>query len=47
MKKNLLVIIGISIGVVITLLLVFFIGTGFTKNPKVEIINYSLNDDGS
>ena len=47
MKKNLLVIIGISIGVILTLLLVFFIGTGFTKNPKVEIINYSLNDDGS
>ena len=47
MKKNLLVIIGISIGVILTLLLIFFIGTGFTKNPKVEIINYSLNDDGS
>ena len=47
MKKKILIIVGIVIGIIITLLVAFFIGTGFTKNPKVEIINYTLNKDRS
>ncbi|MBE6153937.1 MAG: hypothetical protein E7166_06925 [Firmicutes bacterium] len=43
MKKKILIIIGI----VIAILVVLFIGTGFTKNPNVEVINYSVSDDGS
>ena len=43
MKKKFIIVIGI----VIVLIVVFFIGTGLTKNPKVEIINYSVNEDGS
>ena len=45
--KKILKIILILISIVITFLLLLFIGTGFTKNPNVEIINYSLNEDGS
>ena len=33
--------------VITTLLVIFFVWSGFTKNPNVEIINYSLNEDGS
>ena len=43
MKKKVLIIIGI----LIALLVIFFIGTGLTKNPNVVIREYSLNDDGS
>ena len=45
MKKKNLIIIGIVIGIMLTLSVAFFIATGLTKNPKVEIINYSLNKD--
>lgn len=37
----------IIISIIIVLFLSFFIGTGLTENPKVEIINYSVNEDGS
>ena len=43
MKKKVLIVIGI----IITALLILFLGTGVTKNPKVTIINYSVNEDGS
>ena len=42
MKKILIV-----IGVMLALILILFIGTGFTKNPNVEIIEYSVNEDGA
>ena len=42
MKKILIV-----IGVMLALILIFFVGTGFTKNPNVVIREYSLNEDGS
>ena len=38
MKKILIV-----IGVMLALILILFVGTGFTKNPNVEIIEYSVN----
>ncbi|MBQ8043359.1 MAG: hypothetical protein IJ272_04325 [Clostridia bacterium] len=47
MKRKILIIVGTIIGITITLLVAFFIGTGFTKNPKVEIVNYTLNKDKS
>ena len=47
MKKKIFIIIGLVVAVILTLLVAFFIGTGLTKNPKVEIINYSVNEDGS
>ena len=47
MKKKTLIIIGIIIGIAFTLSVIFFIGSGLTKNPNVEIINYSVNEDGS
>ena len=43
MKKKVLIIISI----IIALILILFIGTGFTKNPNVVIREYSLNEDGS
>lgn len=43
MKKKVLIIISI----LIALVLILFIGTGFTKNPNVVIREYSLNEDGS
>lgn len=43
MKKKVLIIISI----VIALIVILFIGTGFTKNPNVVIREYSLNEDGS
>ena len=43
MKKKTLIIIFL----IIVLSLILFIGTGLTKNPKVEIIKYSLEEDGS
>lgn len=43
MKKKFLIIISI----IIALILILFIGTGFTKNPNVVIRDYSLNEDGS
>lgn len=43
MKKKILIIFG----VVILLVVAFFIGTGFTKNPNVVIREYSVNEDGS
>lgn len=43
MKKKVLIIISI----IIALILILFIGTGFTKNPSVVIKEYSLNEDGS
>ena len=42
MKKILIV-----IGVMLALILILFVGTGFTKNPNVEIIEYSVNEDSS
>ena len=42
MKKILIV-----IGVMLALILILFVGTGFTKNPNVEIIEYSVNEYGS
>lgn len=42
-NKNILMIVGI----IIVLMLIIFIGTGFTRNPNVEIINYSVEEDGS
>ena len=47
MKKKAFIIIGIAVAVIFALLVVFFVGTGLTKNPKVEIINYSVKEDGS
>jgi len=43
MKKKVLIIIGI----LIALLVIFFIGTGLTKNPNVVIREYSVSEDGS
>ena len=43
MKKIVLIIISI----IIALILILFMGTGFTKNPNVVIREYSLNEDGS
>lgn len=43
MKKKILIIISIVIAVIIIL----FIGTGFTKNPNVVIREYSVNEDGN
>lgn len=43
MKKKVLIIISI----IIALTLILFIGTGFTKNPNVEIVKYSIEEDGS
>ena len=37
----------IVISVVIIFILVSFIGTCFNKNPNVEIIKYSISQDGS
>lgn len=42
MKKKIL----IFISVVVVLTLILFIGTGFTKNPKVVIKDYSVSEDG-
>lgn len=42
-KKKILIIISI----IVAFVFILFIGTGFTKNPKVEIINYSVSKDGS
>lgn len=47
MKKNLFFIIGTAFSLVLVLLVLFFVGTGFTKNSNVEIINYSINEDGT
>lgn len=47
MNKKVFIIIGIVIGIMLTLLIAFFIGTGFTKNPNVVIRDYSVNEDGS
>jgi len=47
MKKKILIGIGIVIALIVSLLVIFFVWSGFTKNPNVEIINYSLNEDGS
>ena len=41
--KNILIIISTIIGLV----LIVFVGTGFTKNPNVEIIEYLVKEDGS
>ena len=43
MKKKVLIIISI----IIALIVILFISTGFTKNPNVIIWEYSLNEDGS
>ena len=43
MKKKVLIIISL----IIALVLILFIGTGFTKNPNVVIREYSVNEDGS
>lgn len=43
MKKKVLIIISI----IIAMILILFVGTGFTKNPNVEIIKYSVKEDGS
>lgn len=43
MKKKVLIIIGI----LIALLVIFFIGTGLTKNPNVVIREYFVSEDGS
>ena len=45
--SNILIGIGIVIVLIVSLLVIFFVWSGFTKNPNVEIINYSLNEDGS
>ena len=42
MKKILIV-----IGVMLALILILFVGTGFTKNPNVVIREYSVNEDSS
>lgn len=44
MKKKRLVL--FSVVAVIILVISFLIGTGFTKNPNVQIINYSVSEDG-
>jgi len=36
----------IGIGIILAFMLILFVGTGFTKNPNVEIIKYSVNEDG-
>ena len=41
-KKTLII-----ISTIIALVLIAFVGTGFTKNPNVEIIEYSVKEDGS
>ena len=43
MKKKVLIIISL----IIALVLILFIGTGFTKNPNVVIREYSVNEDSS
>lgn len=43
MKKK----VSIIISIIIALILILFIGTGFTKNPNVEIVKYSVNEGGS
>ena len=43
MKKKVLIIISL----IIALVLIIFIGTGFTKNPNVVIREYSVNEDSS
>ena len=43
MKKAVKIIL-ITISIIIAFIIVLFIATGFTKNPNVEIINYSLNE---
>lgn len=35
------------ISTIIALALIAIVGTGFTKNPNVEIIEYSVKEDGS
>ena len=42
MKKKVLIIISL----IIALVLILFIGTGLTKNPKVVIKEYSVSEDG-
>ena len=37
----------VIISIIIALILILFIGTGFTKNPNVVIREYSVNEDGS
>ena len=44
MKKTRVAILGIAI--IFFLMLSFVIGTGFTKNPNVVLIDYSVSDDG-
>ena len=46
MKKAVKIIL-ILISIIIAFIVILFIGTGLTKNPKVEIVNYSVNEDGS
>lgn len=45
--KKIVKIILIIIGIIMVLIVSLFIATGLTKNPKVEIINYSVNEDSS
>lgn len=40
-NKNGIILIGIIFS-----LIILFVSTGFTKNPNVEIINYSVSQDG-
>lgn len=42
MKRKIIIIICI----IVLLALIVFIRTGFTKNPNVEIIDYSVSEDG-
>ena len=45
MKKKRIIV--FSILAIVVLVASLFIGTGFTKNPNVEIIDYAVSEDGT